>query len=272
MLACLWLEGVLGKLPHYVLPLSLHSRFHCKFSVVCAGLHTIKWLVSQPFPFVEARRSPRSSRSKTIPTAARTFCDIHPWPDFVSEARQLENNLDDSTPAYKEICLTHESDFGISSAADECEVRGTLVAVMHGINNAAQILGIRTQCVGGGSGRSLSSTDLVVRKCGQTSNPEHLSALILAAGEVKGTWQLNLQRGERLEDMLRDPKRIDMCVLALQQASQSAFDYMFSFNVGHLHCKSVASAHTSNPAIVAWRQSLRTTVAPKRLAPECMTH
>lgn len=85
-------------------------------------------------------------------------------------------------------------------------------------------MGIGAKCVGGGSGRSLSFTDLVVRIRGQSSNPEHLSALVLGAGEVKGAWQLDLQRGEKLEDMLHDPKRIDTCVLALQQASHSASD------------------------------------------------
>ena len=88
--------------------------------------------------------------------------------------------------------------------------------------------------MGGGGGRSLTFTDLVVRQRGRSSNPKHLSALVIGAGEVQGAWQLELQRGEKLEDMLRDPKRIDTCVSALQQASHSASDAMFSIDVGHL--------------------------------------
>lgn len=185
---------------------------------------------------LEARLSPRSSKSKPIPTTAWTFSDICPWPELLSEARQLEDDLDDTTHAYKEISLTYTPGLGISSPADECEVAGALVTIMHGINNAAQIMGIGAKCVGGGSGRSLSFTDLVVRQRGRSSNPEHLSALVLGAGEVKGAWQLSLQRGEKLEDMLGDPNRIDTCVLALQQASHSASDAMFSVDVGHLQC------------------------------------
>ncbi|KAL0028592.1 hypothetical protein WJX79_004062 [Trebouxia sp. C0005] len=181
-------------------------------------LFTLKILLSCPLPLLEARLSSRSSRSKIFPTVARTFSDICPWPELLSEARQLEADLDDTTHAYKEISVTYTPGLGISSPADECEVRGALVTLMHGIDTAAQIMGIGAECVGGGSGRSLSFADLVVRKCGQSSNPEHLSALVLRAREVQGAWQLDLQRGEKLEDMLRDPKRIDTCVLALQQA------------------------------------------------------
>lgn len=88
------------------------------------------------------------------------------------------------------------------------------------VNNIAKILGIGAECVGAGSGRALSFTDLVVRKSGQVSNEKHLSALILGAGEVKGDWQLNPRVGEQLQDMMRDPERIDSCVLALQQVNR----------------------------------------------------
>ena len=213
-------------------------------SSVLAGLFTLKTMISLPLPLLEARLSPRSSKSKTTPSASRTFLDICTWPELRSEARQLEENLDDTKHAYQNISFTYTG-LGISSPADECEVRGALVAVMHGINDAAKILGIGAECVGGGSGRSLSFTDLVVRKRGQVSNPEHLSALILGAGEVKGAWQLELQRGEKLEDMLRDPKRIDTCVLALQQASHLAFDTMASIDVRHPQYRSCVCAHAA---------------------------
>ena len=242
-------EGSAGKLSHdafCIFPVaSSIARFHCPLCLVCAGLFTLKNMLSRPFPLLEARLSPRSSKSKTIPTAARTFSDIQPWPELLSEARQLEDNLDDIMHAYKEISLTYTPGLGISSPADECEVRGALITIMHGINNAAQIIGIGAECVGGGSGRSLSFTDLVVRKRGQPSNPQHLSALVLGAGEVKGAWQLNLQRGEKLEDMLRDPKRIDTCVLALQQASDSASCAVVSIDVRHLQCRRVVCAQST---------------------------
>ena len=248
--ACLWLEEVLGSYFHDVFSIlstgSSVAHFHCKLCSVCAGLFTLKNMLSRPFPLLEAWLSPRSSKSKTVPTAARTLSDIQPWPELLSEARQLEDNLDDVMHAYNQISLTYTPGLGISSPADECEVRGALVTILHGINNAAQIMGIGAECVGGGSGRSLSFTDLVVRKHGHSSNPKHLSALVLGAGEVKGAWQLDLQRGEKLEDMLRDPKRIDTCVLALQQASHSASGAVVSIDVRHLHCQRFACAQSTS--------------------------
>ena len=138
---------------------------------------------------------------------------------MLSEALLLEANLDDTKHQYRQTAFTITGDNSISGPADECEVRGALITAMLNVNSIAEILGIGAECLGGGSGRALSFTDLVVRKRGQVSNQDHLSALILAAGEVKGNWQLSLRQGEQLQDMIRDPKRIDSCVLALQQVS-----------------------------------------------------
>ena len=143
-----------------------------------------------------------------------------PWPELLSEALLLEANLDDSKHLYQKTAFTITGDNSIIAPADECEVRGALITAMLKVNNIAEILGIGVECVGGGSGRALSFTDLVVRRRGQVSNQDHLSALILGAGEIKGNWQLNLREGEQLQDMIRDPKRLDTCVLALQQVSR----------------------------------------------------
>lgn len=107
---------------------------------------------------------------------------------------------------------------------------------------AAKILGIEAVCIGGGSGRSLSFTDVVVRKRTHSSNNKHVSSLVLGVGEVKAAWQLDMQPGDKLEDLLRDPNRIDTCVLALQQACPSACDAMSNIGLGHLHC-TYLSAH-----------------------------
>ena len=230
----------------------------CPLCSVYAGLFTLKQVVSCPLPLLEARLSPRSSNSKTAPSAARTFTDICPWPEFLIEAGQLEESLNDTRHVYNKVCHTHTPGLGISLAADECEVRGTLVAVLQSINDAARILNIGAECVGGGSGRSLSFTDLVVRKSGQSSNPQHLSALVLGVGEVKGAWQLDLQDGDKLEDMLRDPVRIETCVMALQQASHVGFDAITS-DVGQSLCTCLVCAQTQ--LLLGWHESLQITPA-----------
>ncbi|DBB14137.1 TPA: hypothetical protein ACH3X3_001089 [Trebouxia sp. C0006] len=163
-----------------------------------SGLLTLKQVVSSPLQQLHARLSPRRSTSKTIPSAPRTFSDILSWPEFVSEACQLEGSLDDAIHQYALPTVTMQAATGISSAADESE---------------------GLECVGGGSGRSSSFTDLVVRRTGQPTSPSQLSLLILGAGEVKGISQLSLQPGETLEVVLRDPTRIDAFLLALQQAT-----------------------------------------------------
>ena len=140
-------------------------------------------------------------------------------------------------------------------------MRGALLAVLQSINDAARILDVGAECIGGGSGRSLSFTALVVRKSGQSSNPQHLSALVLGVGEVKGAWQLDLQSGDKLEDMLRDPARIEPCVMALQQASHTDLDAVTSSDVGQLLCTCLICAHSDSTrtwsarviAVPTWR-------------------
>lgn len=65
----------------------------------------------------------------------------------------------------------------------------------------------------GGSGRTTTFMDLVVRKTGQPSDPKQLSALVLGAGRVKGIWQLALQQGDTMDSMLHDPKRAEAFLL-----------------------------------------------------------
>lgn len=55
--------------------------------------------------------------------------------------------LDDTLHLYDNISFTYAPDLAISSAADECEVRDTLVASMQSINDAANILGIGGVCM-----------------------------------------------------------------------------------------------------------------------------
>ena len=182
-------------------------------------MYTLKAVISHPLEKLPGRISPRKSASKTFPTSPRTFRSIESWPELLTEAAQLEESLDDTVHAYRQTALSIVPGDSISPAADESEVRGCIMAFVYGLNQAAKVLSIDVECVGGGSGRSTSFMDLVLRLRRQQSDPNHLSCTILGAGKVKGPWQFQLQRGEKLEHLLCDPERIDACVLALQQAS-----------------------------------------------------
>lgn len=185
-----------------------------------AGL-TLREAVAFPIPLLEKRLSPRKSHSKTQPRLPRTFSDILPWPEFRERSRELFNSLDNTERIYcRPVCdiLPGES---MKSAADECEVRGRVVSLLDSVNTTAMRLKVPVECTGGGSGRSMSFTDLVVRPAGAQSNPADLSSQILGTGEVKGDWQFQLERGERLEDALHDPERIGGVVQAIQQVGAS---------------------------------------------------
>lgn len=75
-----------------------------------ADLCTMKHTVCQPFALMEACRSPRRSKSKTSPSAARTFSDIEPWPALLADALVLEESLDDTKRQYRETTLTIAGD------------------------------------------------------------------------------------------------------------------------------------------------------------------
>ena len=61
----------------------------------------------------------------------------------------------------------------------------------------------------------MSFTDMMVRPAGAQTSWADLSSQILGAGEVKGGWDFELQRGERLEDALHDPMRKEGIVQAI---------------------------------------------------------
>ena len=172
---------------------------------------------AQPLPLLERRLSPRKSRSKTPPRLPRTFSDILPWQDFRERSRDLFNHLDNTAHIYPKTESRILPGGSVLSAAHECEVRGRVVIMLDSVNDIAERLNIPVQCTGGGSGRSMSFTDLVVRPTGAQSNLADLSSQILGTVEVKGDWQFSLKRGERLEDALHDPKRIEGIVQAVQQ-------------------------------------------------------
>jgi len=184
-----------------------------------AGFHTLKQVFKTPLHCLHAQLSPVQGSSKTEPSIPRTFRDILPWSEFVPGACQLEESLDDVECEYRIPSTTIDPAAGIGPAADEIEVRGVIMNVLYSINEAAKILGIKAEYVGGGNGRSTSFMDWVLRKSGQLSNPEKLSCLVFGAGRVKWEWQLDWKPGETLEAILKDPERRDALLLALQQAS-----------------------------------------------------
>lgn len=85
------------------------------------------------------------------------------------------------------------------------------------MNQLAHDIGITAQLAGGGSSRSSSFTDLVVRQEGQVTDPQHLCDLIWAVGEVKGDWQLSVKRGLELSSAVHNKAELDDFLLAFSR-------------------------------------------------------
>lgn len=174
--------------------------------------------MATPLQRLAKRISPRKSHSKTRHRLPRTFSDILPWEDFQAGAQELYESLDNTVRCYNQPTLDlEECGASMMPAADESEVRGSVVYLFQSVNRTAIKLGIPAEYTGGGGGRSLSFTDLLMRPAGALSDPADLSSQVLGTVEVKGDWQFSLQQGERLEDALHDPRRVGDIVQAVQQ-------------------------------------------------------
>ena len=179
----------------------------------------MRQVAEDPPPRLQDRLSPRKSCSKTKPTAPRTFSDIEAWPEFMKGSEELYNSLDDREHRYNPPArrIDPNAENSLPAAADEAEVRGCVISLLRSANDVAVLRGIEVEYAGGGSGRSTSFTDLLMRRVGVHSHPASLSSTVLGNGEVKGVWQFQLEQGERLEDALRDPQRIEGVLHAIQQ-------------------------------------------------------
>lgn len=87
-------------------------------------MFTLKQVISSPLEEIQACESHRQSSS-----APRTFNDVLPWPEFVTGACHLEDSLDDTDRCYDQPTSTLKRTY-IRPAADECEVRGTLLTML----------------------------------------------------------------------------------------------------------------------------------------------
>ena len=140
-----------------------------------------------------------------------------PWPEFHERSQQLYNNLDDTERIYNRPMRGVDFADSLPSAADQREVRGYVVSLLTSVNTVARKSGIPAQYTTGGSGRSMSFIDLLVRPAGAQSNPANVSGQVLGTGRVKGDWEFELKQGERLEDALHDPDRSVAIVQSIQQ-------------------------------------------------------
>lgn len=77
-----------------------------------------------------------------------------------------------------------------------------------------------TEYKDGGSGRSVSFTDMLLRVRG-TSSKEDPSRLLVGVLEVKGQWQFKLPDGMTLEQGLEDDKQSASVIQVVQQVGST---------------------------------------------------
>lgn len=168
---------------------------------------TARQAILRAIPNIIERISPRSSASKTSPAKPRAFQGFRDWPGFDGLMQDTEKSLDDTNPRYNPVLQAGDPSVGFSygTAADEAEVRAPLQNVSRLVNHVARDMGINAEITGGGSGRSASAADYLVKLVpapGQeqaTPMPQallsaaarkKLSKDVLACIEVKGEWQV----------------------------------------------------------------------------------
>jgi len=179
--------------------------------------------MKQQLPELKQRVSERASSSRTKPRRKRTFAGLLPWERFADEVEEFIEGLDDMEACYKPLVFEDTSvvDGGTQvfnwAPADESEVRGLIFRCLRGVTEVATSIGYGVEYTGGGSGRSLSNTDLLLR-CKGTTSKDAASRLILGAVEVKGKWQLSLSGSDNMVDVLQDSKKAKMAVEVIQQA------------------------------------------------------
>jgi len=200
-----------------------------------AELLTAKGVMLTAVPPIAVRGSPRRSNSKTKGAQRRTYSELRSWPKFKEAMDALLDSLDDTTRRYRGIILPGPAlSTKFNAAADESEVRGPMSLVSLIPNAVAEDMGLSMELVGGGSNRSASCIDWVVRKraaemqlaLGSTP-PRHerldvqvCSDRIFGGLEIKGDWQWDLQEGE--DPAMLPPER----KVALEPAFQQLFGDM----------------------------------------------
>ncbi|KAI5055998.1 hypothetical protein GOP47_0029519 [Adiantum capillus-veneris] len=184
-----------------------------------AGRLTDRQLAQAELPVLPGRLSQRRSSSRTVPTAPRSFSSLEEWPNFLQDARMLSNTLDDTAPSHLNV-MDVFADAPLESAADEIGVRVAIESVMFPrINKLAAKFNIPWRYVQGGSGRSLSYTDIVIMSDDPqpTGNRRELSRRIFGNGEVKGPWQWEILRDVTYAARLIDKKKGQAMKEVLQQ-------------------------------------------------------
>ncbi|WIA20003.1 hypothetical protein OEZ85_005875 [Tetradesmus obliquus] len=191
-------------------------------ATAAAGLLSAKEYIMQPLPRMPRRTSDRASSSMTQPRHARTFDGIEEMPGFVNKVNEFVHRLPEGPKKYNKLvyratATQGEPEVMLNGAADESYVQACLIRAVEGVSEVAADLGIGTEYIDGGSGRSASFTDMLVRKCG-TSVYADASRLVLGVFEVKGSWQLKLDGNMSLQAALADENLGPSVAKVIQQA------------------------------------------------------
>ena len=183
----------------------------CTHAEALFRLCTAREAILRPMPGLDQRTSPHSSNSKTRSRNIRTFSGLSAWPDFLLRMDSLAERLDNSTRSFAPIVVAGlPAEQSFDAAAEECEIRAPLQNASRLLNAVAESMGLMVRLEGGGSGRSCSFTDYVIkvhkkaRSQGGRTHKKDLSLDVLGDVEVKGPWQWLMELGANISSMTEE--------------------------------------------------------------------
>ncbi len=213
-------------------------------------------LMECPSPGIGQSTTPRAPCSETQPIGFRTYGEVLQWPGLREGARELLNSLDNTRRIHDKPHCGMKDGGSFEAAANQADVFAFVMNFMYRVNYVLKQLGSSVKCVGGGGGRSMSCTDLIVRLVSAQSSLTDMSRQVLATILVQGDWKFDLKPGESLEDAPNDPQRGEANMAAVQKVCANEESPNFPLPCMICHRKVLllprqASSAGSWPGIVA---------------------
>ncbi len=222
----------------------------------CAGLTLLEaatWPIS---PLKQI--SVEGPSIKTLLTLPATCGPVLPWPEFTKGSDAIFARLDDTHRLYGRPKSSIIPRTQREAAAPE--IRMHLSMFTESVNDIAEALSISVRVSGGGDARGIAHADMVMRFASAHSDRAGLSKEILGTVVVTSSSELQINRGERLEEALLDPQRREGLTALLQKVHSHccissrllrSVDPKISIDSA-VQCKGLLSRHLPGQGIVAF--------------------
>ena len=153
--------------------------------------------------------------TKTRGKSARTFRSAAEWPEFRQGAIAVRSQLNRRLTILAEDLPCR---LNIASPHAEHEVHTACSQQLTSVSLVSRRL-FGNVIAGAGQGTASSLADLVVRETVAAAPGIACATQVSAVIEIKGKWQLSIQRDDRIRDTIRDEGKMKAITPALQQVA-----------------------------------------------------